>query len=121
MVGTATFQQILSLAPAYTERATIGSQVARIRDFESVREFFTGSLATVFIEVPFALFYVIVIGLLGGGIFGRRSARGPCRPLGGPWSTASHVPGGGGCARRLVRARKRQEFVVEALCRKCGP
>lgn len=66
VVGTAIFQRLLYLAPVYTERATIGAQVARIRDFESVRDFFTGPLAMVFVEVPFAIFYVIVIGLLGG-------------------------------------------------------
>ncbi|MEO5373769.1 MAG: ATP-binding cassette domain-containing protein [Alphaproteobacteria bacterium] len=66
VVGTAIFQRLMYLAPVYTERATIGAQVARIRDFESVREFFTGPLAMVFVEVPFALFYVIVIGLMGG-------------------------------------------------------
>ena len=51
---------------SHTERATIGAQVARIKDFESVREFFTGPLATVFMELPFALFYFTVIALLGG-------------------------------------------------------
>ncbi len=66
IVGINIFQHILSLPSGYTERATIGAQVARIKDFESVREFFTGPLATVFMELPFALFYFAVIFWLGG-------------------------------------------------------
>jgi len=40
--------------------------VARIKDFESGREVFTGPLATVFMELPFAFFYFAIIFMLGG-------------------------------------------------------
>ena len=50
IVGVAVFQQILYLAPKFTEGASIGSQVARWTQFESVREFFTGPLVLVFLE-----------------------------------------------------------------------
>ena len=66
IMGNNIFQHILGLPPGFTERATIGAQVARIKDFESVREFFTGPLATVFMELPFAIFYFAVIAMLGG-------------------------------------------------------
>lgn len=66
IMGNNILQHILSLPPGFTERATIGAQVARIKDFESVREFFTGPLATVFMELPFAIFYFAVIFWLGG-------------------------------------------------------
>lgn len=68
IVGNAIFERILSLPPGFTERATIGAQVARIKDFESVREFFTGPLAVVFMELPFTIFYFFVIGMLGGWV-----------------------------------------------------
>src|SRR5690606_38810289 len=42
IVGNAIFQKILFLPPAFTERASIGAQVSRIKDFETIREFFTG-------------------------------------------------------------------------------
>jgi ATP-binding cassette, subfamily C, bacterial LapB len=45
IVGNAVFQKILFLPPMFTERATIGAQVARMKDFESVRDFFTGPMA----------------------------------------------------------------------------
>ncbi len=68
IVGNAIFQKILHLPPAYTERASIGAQVARIKDFESVREFFTGPMALVFLELPFVAFFIVVIGFLGGPV-----------------------------------------------------
>lgn len=68
IMGNNIFQHILALPPGFTERATIGAQVARIKDFESVREFFTGPLATVFMELPFAIFYFAIIFMLGGVI-----------------------------------------------------
>ena len=66
IMGNNILQHILALPPGFTERATIGAQVARLKDFESVREFFTGPLATVCMELPFALFYFFIIFLLGG-------------------------------------------------------
>ncbi len=66
IVGNAVFQRILFLPPAFTERATVGAQVARIKDFENVREFFTGPMALTFFELPFTLIFVIVIAFLAG-------------------------------------------------------
>ena len=66
VMGINILQHLLALAPGFTERATIGAQIARLKDFESVREFFTGPLATMAMELPFALFYFAVIFLLGG-------------------------------------------------------
>ncbi|MQX38264.1 peptidase domain-containing ABC transporter [Roseospira navarrensis] len=68
IVGNGVFERILYLPSSFTERATIGAQVARIKDFESVREFFTGNLANTFLELPFVLIYVLVMALLGGWI-----------------------------------------------------
>jgi ATP-binding cassette subfamily C protein/ATP-binding cassette subfamily C protein LapB len=66
VVGNAIFNRILSLPPAFTERATVGAQVARIRDFESVREFFTGPMLLLLFEMPYVLFFIVVIGIMGG-------------------------------------------------------
>jgi len=68
IVGNGVFQRILYLPSSFTERATIGAQVSRIKDFESVREFFTGNLANTFLELPFLLIYVAVMTALGGWI-----------------------------------------------------
>lgn len=66
ILGNNILQQLLSLPPAFTERASVGAQIARLKDFETVREFFTGPLALVVMELPFAAFYYFVVFLLGG-------------------------------------------------------
>ncbi|WP_142850191.1 peptidase domain-containing ABC transporter [Telmatospirillum sp. J64-1] len=68
ILGTAIFQRLIGLAPPYTEMANISSQVARLKDFEVIREFFTGSLATVVFELPFATIFLIVMAILAGPI-----------------------------------------------------
>jgi len=66
MVGTEIFQHILHLPPIFTERAPVGGQAARLREFESVREFFTGSIATMVVDLPFVLIFLGVIAYISG-------------------------------------------------------
>ncbi|MEQ8288081.1 peptidase domain-containing ABC transporter [Thalassospira sp.] len=66
LVSGAIFERLLSLPPAFTERAPVGVQISRIRDFESVREFFTGPMALVMLEMPFVPIFLIVMFYLGG-------------------------------------------------------
>lgn len=66
LVGNEVFRHILYLPPAYTERATISSQVARIKDFDGVRDFVTGPQALILFELPFAVVFLIAIALLAG-------------------------------------------------------
>lgn len=46
----------------------VGSLVAQIRDYESVKSFFTSSTLFVLADIPFVLFFIAVIGLLGGPV-----------------------------------------------------
>ncbi|MBF0348343.1 MAG: peptidase domain-containing ABC transporter [Magnetococcales bacterium] len=68
IVSNAIFMRILSLTPSFTERAPIGAQVSRIKDFDTVREFFTGPLMMVFFEMPFTVVFFTVIAILGGSL-----------------------------------------------------
>jgi ATP-binding cassette, subfamily C, bacterial LapB len=68
LVGGALFARLLALPPAYTESAAIGPQVARLREFEGAREFFTGRLASVVLELPFAVIYLAAMAALGGSL-----------------------------------------------------
>lgn len=68
IVGIAIFHKILFLPPTFTERATIGAQVARIKDFETIRDFFTGPMAMVLFELPFVFIFIITIAILGGPV-----------------------------------------------------
>ena len=68
LVGAATLRQILFLPPAYTELASVSGQVSRIKEFESAREFFTGPLATVVLDLPFVVLFLAVIAWLAGPV-----------------------------------------------------
>ncbi|MDA1090869.1 MAG: ATP-binding cassette domain-containing protein [Proteobacteria bacterium] len=68
IVGVEVFKKILYLPASLIERAAIGAQVSRIKDFEAVREFITGSAAAVIFELPFTLLFVAAIAYLGGVI-----------------------------------------------------
>jgi len=68
MVGSEIFQHILHLPPVFTERAPVGGQAARLREFESLREFFTGSIATMVVDLPFVLIFLGVIAYISGSL-----------------------------------------------------
>lgn len=67
-VGNAIMQQIFYLSPSYIENASIGSQLARIKDFDNLREFFTGPVISLIFEFPFIFIFIFVIWLLGGAM-----------------------------------------------------
>ena len=62
IIGNEVLRRILFLPPAFTETANLGAQVSRIRDFETVREFLSGSSAATIFELPFLF-------ILVGGMF----------------------------------------------------
>ncbi|MHA1567167.1 MAG: peptidase domain-containing ABC transporter [Alphaproteobacteria bacterium] len=66
ILGTAAFQQILHLPVALTERATLGAQIAQLRQFEAVRDFFSGPLGAVLLELPFTFLFIAVIAMIAG-------------------------------------------------------
>ncbi|MGB0682092.1 MAG: peptidase domain-containing ABC transporter [Magnetovibrionaceae bacterium] len=68
LVGSRVFEHILHLSPLFTERAPVGGQVTRIREFEAFRDFFTGALASMFLDLPFTLLFIVVIWLLAGPV-----------------------------------------------------
>ncbi len=68
LLGIGTFDKILGLPPAFTERAAVSSQLSRIREFESLRDFFTGPLASAIIEIPFVVLMISVVALIAGPV-----------------------------------------------------
>lgn len=64
-VSRSVFERLMYLPPLYTERASVSSQLARLRDFENVREFFTGPLAALFFELPLAVLYLVAMAVIG--------------------------------------------------------
>ena len=68
LVGVATFQQVMFLPALQTENAPLGTQIARLKEFEVVRDFFTGPLAEALLDIPFAIVFIVIIAVLGGPI-----------------------------------------------------
>ena len=68
MIGNRIVAQLLFLSPTYTETATAGAQVARIKDFDRVREAVAGPLLTVFFDLPFIFIALMIIAFLGGNL-----------------------------------------------------
>jgi ATP-binding cassette subfamily C protein LapB len=112
LLGLAIFRRLLLLAPPYTEQANSNAQIARLRDFEMVREFFTGPLATTMAEAPFIVVFLVAMSIIAGPLV--------FIPLGALILFAITAV----IARPVVEKRvaaatrassKRQEFLVEAL------
>jgi ATP-binding cassette subfamily C protein LapB len=66
LVAIAALKHLLRLPVGYTEAAPLGAQLARLKEFETVREFFTGPLAAAALDLPFLLIFLGVIAWLGG-------------------------------------------------------
>lgn len=66
LVITGAFRQLLHLPLPVTETAPIGAQITRLKQFESVREVFTGTLASTILDLPFFFVFIATILLIGG-------------------------------------------------------
>ncbi|MGF7177578.1 peptidase domain-containing ABC transporter [Azospirillum doebereinerae] len=113
-ISNATIDRILMLPVGMSERANIGTQIARVKDLESIRDFISQGQVAALFDVPFALFYMAVMAILGGPL--------ALVPLGAVLLTAAI----GAAIHPLVRARtaataradtERQEFFVEMVAK----
>jgi len=66
LIGSAACAKLLSLPLARLEKSGVGAQIARLREFESLRQVFTGPLALALFELLFMLVYVLAIAIVGG-------------------------------------------------------
>lgn len=61
------FEQVLGMKMA--ERpASAGVLTANMREFDSLRDFFTSATMVALIDLPFALFFLVIIAVLGGPV-----------------------------------------------------
>jgi len=68
LIGVETFKKLLHLPPINTERSTVAAQLSQLKQFDSVRDFFTGSNASIVLELPFVFLFLVVIAILSGPI-----------------------------------------------------
>lgn len=68
IVGNQIFSHLIGLSPDLIEKASVAAQVARIKTFESVRDFFSGSVFLSLLEAPFVVLSAAAIALIAGPI-----------------------------------------------------
>ncbi len=66
ILAPAIIHQMLSLPSRLSESASIPAQLSRLRDFETVRDFFSGPIMMNLFEIPFTLFLTIAVWLMAG-------------------------------------------------------
>lgn len=68
VVSNKIFSHLIGLSPDLIERASVAAQIARIKTFESVRDFFSGSVFLSLLEAPFIFLSIIAIAIIAGKI-----------------------------------------------------
>jgi len=66
LIGVETFKHLLYMPPLFTERSSVAVQLSRLKQFDSVRDFLTGSGISALLELPFAIISIIVIAFIAG-------------------------------------------------------
>ena len=61
------FEQVMNLKMA-SRPSSVGSFASNIKDFDSIRGFFTASSVATMIDLPFTIIFLLIIYLLGGWI-----------------------------------------------------
>lgn len=61
------FEKILNLKMA-NHPASVGTFASKLKDFDSIRSFFTSATMAIVIDLPFTIIFLFVIGYLGGAI-----------------------------------------------------
>lgn len=112
LVGRAVFERLLRLPPATTESSTVGAQVARVKDFETVREFLTGPMAGSVLDVPFSILIIGLVYWLAGPL-------GLVPTIGAAALMTLGLVARGGLRRRVGESARavaaRQELALEAV------
>ena len=68
IVTNGTFQKLLSLPPSMIESSPIGAQVSRLKEFDTIKGLFSGTLVNVALEMPFVVIFLAIIAILGGSL-----------------------------------------------------
>jgi ATP-binding cassette, subfamily C, bacterial LapB len=66
LISMKSFEVILNMPISMIESAPIGAQVSRLKQYESMRDFFTGTLASSIVDIPFIFIFIVAIAVWGG-------------------------------------------------------
>jgi ATP-binding cassette, subfamily C, bacterial LapB len=112
LVAVAVLRQLLRLPAGFVEAAPVGQQLSRLKEFDQIREFFTGPMAGIALDLPFLILFLIVIAWLGGPLVAVPIVLGAAIAALG-WMTAGKQAEAN---KRLARARAaRHGLMVEIV------
>jgi ATP-binding cassette subfamily C protein LapB len=66
IIGTEVIRHVINLPMPLIEGASVASQVARLRQFDNIRETFTGPIAQILLEGPFMIIFLVVLFMISG-------------------------------------------------------
>lgn len=66
IVGNRIFSHLIGLPPDLIEKASVAAQIARIKTFEAVRDFFSGSVFLSLLDAPFVILSIAAVALIAG-------------------------------------------------------
>jgi ATP-binding cassette subfamily C protein/ATP-binding cassette subfamily C protein LapB len=66
LIGTATFAKLLRLPLSYTDGPPIAAQIARLREFQAVRDLFSGPAAGAIVDFPFTIIALTAVAIIAG-------------------------------------------------------
>ena len=68
LVNKEIYRRLLYLPPKYSESSSVRAQLNRVRDFESITDFFSSSAITSLIDIPLSILMLIGLIFIGGNI-----------------------------------------------------
>lgn len=68
LISLGTFGKLMELSPAALIQAPLHAQIRRVRQFEGWRDHFADPIVSVAFNLPFSLFFLVAIAILGGFI-----------------------------------------------------
>lgn len=68
MIGNEIFRQLLQLPSQLIERASVSSQLVRLKSFESIRDFFSGPIFMALMDLPYVFLLIGGIALIAGNL-----------------------------------------------------
>jgi len=66
IVNNGVVDKLIDLPLNRLEKASVGTQLSRLREFEGIRGFFSGPMAISLLELPFVTIYLVAIAIIGG-------------------------------------------------------
>ncbi len=66
LIGTATFAKLIRLPLSYTDGPAVSAQISRLREFQALRDLFSGPAASAIVDFPFTIIALAVVALVGG-------------------------------------------------------